>query len=115
MGVLLVGDPLLGSTGPTPTQISGTLFQTITERASLGLQDVPRGVAARVIADMGGSDGNKRARFIELYLSGVSVAEAARELEVSREYASRVYRRDTVKRMTAEFQAITAAKRVGKA
>ena len=64
---------------------------------------------------MGGSDRNKRARFVELYVRGVSVAGAARELEVSREYASRVYRRDAVNRVTAEFQTIVAAKRFGKA
>ena len=66
-----------------------------------------------MIADLGGSDGNKRAKFIELYVGGVSIADAARELEVSREYASRVYRRDAVQHVAAELQNMMAARRGG--
>ncbi len=77
-----------------------------------GLQDLIWTAAEKVLENLPAEDGFTK--FVKLYITGVSVAEAGRQAGVSREYASRVYRARLIDALTRVIENYIARRSVNK-
>jgi hypothetical protein len=76
----------------------------------LGLQDLVRTAGYELVADMGGPDSNRLAKFIHLYLQGMPLQDIADRLGVRREHASRVYRREAARLIATGVRDLVASR-----
>ncbi len=77
----------------------------------LAVQALLRKASQQAAAGLSGRE-ERLGRFMTLYAEGRPIAEIARTIGVHREYASRAYRKETIRRVSAELHALlSTAKR----